>query len=81
MNDELPDPEQYKHIRMAARQYLREARETTDEPLGMSIDISLEDEIWAFRIHIFEKNADPENRLHVKYEGTAAELEPEWPAR
>lgn len=79
MEDTLPDPEQYKHIRMAARQYLREARETTDEPLGMSIDISLEDELWGYRIHIHERDKNEDERRHWHYEGTQFELESKLP--
>ena len=75
MGDTLPGPEQYKRIRMAAQQHLREARETTDERLGMSIDFGLEDEIWAFRIHIYEKDVDPEVCRHWNHQGTEFELE------
>jgi hypothetical protein len=74
-NDPLPDPEQYERIRMAARLWLREAREVTDNALALSIDLSLEDERWAYRVHIYERDVDPEDRRHWRHEGTAFELE------
>jgi hypothetical protein len=74
-NDPLPDPEQYEHIRTAARLWLREAREATDNALALSIDLSLEDERWAYRVHIYERDVDPEDRRHWRHQGTAFELE------
>ena len=60
---------------MIAEQYLDQARHETDEQLGLTIDIGLEDEIWAYRIHVYEKGVDPNDRRHWKYEGTKMELE------
>ncbi|EMA47960.1 hypothetical protein [Halococcus saccharolyticus] len=76
MNEELPDPEQYRMIRMTAHQYLDRARQETDEPLGMSIELSVEDdELWAYRIHVYERDQPDHEGRHWHAEGTEHELE------
>ena len=74
MQDTLPTPEEYKHIRMIAQQRLQEVREQSVESLGLGIDIAIEDEPWAAQVHIWEELDDPE-RGYWKYELTQHELD------
>ena len=75
MTQLLPTPTEYAHIRELAEMHVSEAEKQTNKKLAVTLDFPSPDDGWAFRIHVYEKGVNPDERRHWVHVGTKREME------